>query len=393
MAVRQTKCKAAPFGLIQYDGDGIIEGFPAIFGNVDADGDVILPGAFTRTIKGAGRKAILGLDHQVPLGTTIELAEVGRNDLPRQILDAAPDATGGLWARGQVMLTPENIAHLDTIGRMTEAGNAPGMSFTYATIAERKAKSRFGREVNELVELALHEWGPDIRLRPRNAAARVTRAKAGDEAGGEPAPDAIDEAAAKAVAGSYEDLRDTVSDAIKASGRYTNATGTAGFYVDATFSDRVLICAYGATQSETHYSVPYGFVDGAVVLGEPTEVDLVTVVTAKAAAERDDAEAEAALLAYINRAATRLADARPAEAKAGAVLARVNLDDLDAAIDALTRIRARAVKDTGDATGQGTGGDESPSAKATADEPTADLDALAWELSILSSEAALLAAK
>jgi len=392
MAVRQIKHKAVPFGLIQYDGDGIIEGFPAVFGNVDADGDVIVPGAFARTIKGGGRKAILGLDHQVPLGTTIELAEVGRNDLPREVLDAAPDATGGLWARGQVMLTPENIAHLDVIGRMTEGGNPPGMSFTYATIAERKAKGRYGREVNELVELALHEWGPDIRLKPRNAAARVTRAKAGDVAEGGADVDGIDEAAAKAIAGSYEDLRDAVADAIRVSGRFAGPSGQGGFYVDATYADRVVVCAYAPGQAEAHFAVPFGFVDGAVVLGEPVEVDLTTVVTAKAAERAADLEAEAALLAYINRAAVRLADARPAEAKAGAVLARVNLDDLDSAIEALTRIRARAVRDTGDATGQGTDADGAPTAKATAD-PTADLDALEWDLSILSAEVALLATK
>lgn len=387
MAVRQIKHKAVPFGLIQYDGDGIIEGFPAVFGNVDADGDVIVPGAFARTIKGGGRKAILGLDHQVPLGTTIELAEVGRNDLPREVLDAAPDATGGLWARGQVMLTPENIAHLDVIGRMTEGGNPPGMSFTYATIAERKAKGRYGREVNELVELALHEWGPDIRLKPRNAAARVTRAKAGDDAA-----DAIDDAAAKAVIGSYEDLRDEVVAAIRAAGLFRGTDGRGGVYGEATFADRVIVCTYGVGQEDGHYSVPFGYVDGAIVLGEPTEVDLATVVTAKAAERAADAEAEAALLAYINRAASRLADAAPADAKAGAVLARVNLDDLDNAIEALTRIRARAVRDTGDATGQGTDADGASFAKAT-DGPTADLDALAWDLSILSAEVALLAAK
>lgn len=379
MTERQVRRKATPFGLIQYDGDGIIEGFPAVFGTVDLDGDVIVPGAFARTIKGAGRKAILGLDHEHGLGTTLELAEVGRNDLPREILDAAPDATGGLWARGQVMLTPENIVHLETMGRMTDAGNPPGMSFTYATIAERKAKSRFGREVNELVELQLDEWGPDLRKRPRNPAARLTRAKAGD------APDAIDDAAAKAVAGSYEDLRDEVVDAIRASGRFTTPGGQGGVYGEATYADRVIVCTYGPGQEEKHYAVPFGYVDGAVVLGEPVEVDLATVVTAKAA----DTDAEAALVAYINRAAARLASATPADAKAGAVLASVNLSDLDAAIEALQRIRARAVKDTGNAPGQGTDAAAS-SAKATAAPPD-DLASLEWDLSILSTEAALLA--
>lgn len=382
MADRQVKRKATPFGLIQYDGDGIIEGFPAIFGNVDADGDVIVPGAFARTIKGAGRKAILGLDHEHGLGTTLELAEVTRNDLPREIIAAAPDATGGLWARGQVMLTPENIVHLETMGRMTDAGNPPGMSFTYATIAERKAKSRFGREVNELVELQLDEWGPDLRKKPRNAAARLTRAKADDG-------DAIDEAAAKAVAGSYEDLRDEVAEAIRASGRFAGPSGQGGAFVDATFADRVIVCTYGPDQEGQHYSVPFGYIDGAVTLGEPVEVGLATVVTAKALEADALADAEAALIAYVNRAAARLASATPADAKAGAVLAQVNLADLDDAISALQRIRARAVKDTGDAPGQGTDAPAS-TAKATADSPD-DTASLEWDLSLLSTEAALLA--
>lgn len=380
---RETKRKAAPFGLIGYEGDGIIEGFPAVFGNVDADGDVIVPGAFARTIKGAGRKAVLGLDHQIGLGTTLELVEVGRSDLPRAVLDAAPYATGGLWARGQVMLTPENIAHLETIQRAVDAGNAPGMSFTYATIAERKAKTRFGREVNELTELALHEWGPDIRLRPRNSAARVTGVKAA------PADDnAAADAAAKAIAGSYEDLRDAVSAAIAADGRWRTRDGAPGFYVEATFAESVIVCVWNSG-AEAHYSVPYGWLDGAVVLGEPVEVDVTTVVTAAMrAGEMPEDAAEAALLGYVRRAADRLA-----RAKAGAVLARVNLDDLDAAIDALQRIRSRAVKDdTGATTGEpGTDASASTAKAATAEEPPADLDALSWDLSILEAEAALYA--
>lgn len=379
---RTVKSKAASFGLVNYDGDGIIEGFPAVFGNVDADGDVILPGAFATTIKQRGRKAILGLDHMHGLGTTLELAEVTRNDLPKEIIAAAPDATGGLWARGQVMLTPENIGHLDTMARMIDAGSPPGMSFTYATIAERKAKSRFGRDVNELVELRLDEWGPDIRKRPRNSAARMTSVKAG-----EPDADGSWPVEAKAVDGSYEDMRSYVTKALAADGRWSTPDGMRSFYVEATYPDAVIIEANGDATGKTrkYYSIPYGYVDGSIAFGDPTEVDLVTVTTATAKASDDITEA--ALIAYINRAATRLAG--DSAAKAGAVLARVNLDDLDTALALLQAIRARAVKVTGQTPADGT--DAPPSTAKAADEPADLLDSLQWDIDILTTEAALLA--
>lgn len=385
--MRETFRKASPFGLIEYDGDGIIEGFPAVFGNVDADGDVVLPGSFARTIRERGRKAVLGLDHMHGLGTTLELVEVGRNDLPEAVLAAAPDATGGLYAKGQVMLTPPNIAHLETLRKALDEGVPVGMSFTYAVMSSRKARSRYGRDVNELVELRLDEWGPDLYASPRNAAARLTGAKAA-------LPDTDDDidaarALAKAIAGSFEAFRDDLAAAVRALPQFAGRDGNAGAYIEATYPDAVVVCQWAADGGNAYWRIPYATLDGAIELGEPVEVDVTTVITPAAKAS----ETEAALLAYVNEASARLAGAR---AKAGRVLSNVNLDDLDAAIDALRAIRARAVKDAADAAGKGDDEDQRDgagpaSAKATAIAAADDLDLLAIEIGLIQTRAAVAA--
>jgi len=353
--MRQTLTKALPFGLIDYDGDGVIEGYPAVFGNVDADGDVIVAGAFERTIRERGRKAVLGLDHEHGLGTTLELVEVGRSDLPAEILAAAPDATGGLYARGQVMLTPPNVAYLATMRKAIDDGVQVGMSFTYQTVVARKARGRYGRDVTELVELRLDEWGPALGKAPRNAAARLTGAKAtaGDGT-----------TSAKAIAGSYEDQRDDILAAVRGLPAFApRADGMGATYIEAHYSDSVIVMQWADAGSLMYWRIPYGYVDGTVTLGEPTEVDVTTIVTVAAKA------GESALLAYVNGAAARM--------KAGATMSRINLEDLDAAITALQAIRVRAVPDTASAVADSTG--YPPAAKA-APEPAADVSPfdLSW---------------
>ncbi len=56
-------------------GDGWqVEGYIATFGNVDLGGDLIIPGAFTESLK-SGRKVRFLFDHKAPLGATKSLRE------------------------------------------------------------------------------------------------------------------------------------------------------------------------------------------------------------------------------------------------------------------------------------------------------------------------------
>ena len=71
--------KKLQFKLDQFDSEeGIFSGYGAIFGNIDSGGDIIEPGAFTKTLaKGWERVKILALhnDCWLPIGRPLELRE------------------------------------------------------------------------------------------------------------------------------------------------------------------------------------------------------------------------------------------------------------------------------------------------------------------------------
>ena len=365
MADRPVQTKALPFGLLEYDGDGTIEGFAAVMGNVDSDNERIVNGAFAKSIAERKHKIVLGLDHSIGLGVTTELEEVGRNDLPASILKAAPDATGGLWAKGQVMETAENITHLQRIRDAADRGDGPLMSVTIKALQTRDARTKHGKAVTDLIECKLIEWGPQLRLKAINQAARVTRVKASD---GSDIDAPMDDAAVsfndgtpaewsyatgisedgslgvvypltlKAVAGSFEDRRDTVSAALQKANVFRIANDDSSYFdIAGTYADAVVVYVR-ANGKTTHYRVPYSILDNDVTLGDAVEVKLSTVVTAKAG-DTDECEDESMDEAFC---LSIVRDVLTSE-KAGRVLNGKNLAMLKDAIAALERIHAAAM--------------------------------------------------
>lgn len=84
-------------------------GIYSVFGNRDTVGDVVWPGAFSKTITERGPK-ILHLwmhdDASPPTAKVTGLREVSIADLPEDVLAAAPDATGGLEVTRAYLPTP-----------------------------------------------------------------------------------------------------------------------------------------------------------------------------------------------------------------------------------------------------------------------------------------------
>lgn len=79
---RKTEYKTIDFELEEYDEEaGIFSGYASVFGNVDSGGDVMEPGAFTKTIaEGVGRVKILSGHNEalLPIGIPTELREDAR---------------------------------------------------------------------------------------------------------------------------------------------------------------------------------------------------------------------------------------------------------------------------------------------------------------------------
>lgn len=331
--------------------DGIIEGLAAVTGNVDAVSDRIVSGAFAKTISdNAGRlgRIPMGADHEEPLGITLHMEEVGRDALPRAVLAAAPDATGGLYCKGQVVMMGDNLERLDAIrGSRTPLG----MSITYRPIIERKAKVG-GRDVRDLVEVQVYEWGPALRKRAVNGAAQVTSVKS-----------------ASSVEGSFEDLRDRIGAAIRDAGMWSGEGES--FWIRATMPDHVLVTVFDPTGADQSYRVDYAEALGQIVLGATSEVDLQLTVTEKAAAELG-------LHATIDRAV--------ADMKAGRVLSKRNLDALEVAIESLRRIHAAAMgPDTDEAEAADAG--DSAEGKATIAR-LEDTEGFQWDLELTRTRAA-----
>jgi len=174
---------------------GIVEHLVSIFGNEDLGGDVVHPGAFTKTIQERGERVRVLDSHRRSsildvLGKPLALKEIPRDKLPAEILEDYPEVTGGLWARTQFLLdTPEGKGAFLRI----KSGAVDEFSFGYDTLDEDFSDDDKGHEVRNLRTLRLWEYSPVIF--GMNPATTVTGVKSEDPApvskGGEekPAPD------------------------------------------------------------------------------------------------------------------------------------------------------------------------------------------------------------
>lgn len=135
--------------------EGYIEGWASTFGNVDAQKDIVLPGAFAKSIQGRASKVKMLWQHKqdMPIGVWTEMRETPQ----------------GLYVKGKLLLKT-------ALGRdayeMLKAGAIDQMSIGYATKSydiDRKTGVRSLKEV-ELHEVSLVTF-------PANDKARITDVK------------------------------------------------------------------------------------------------------------------------------------------------------------------------------------------------------------------------
>lgn len=95
--------------------EGIVEAIVSVFGVLDEGGDIVVPGAYAKTITERGRR-IRVLDHHNSysvrdvIGVPLAMRELSRDELPAEILSQWPEATGGLWTKTQYLLNTEEGA-------------------------------------------------------------------------------------------------------------------------------------------------------------------------------------------------------------------------------------------------------------------------------------------
>jgi HK97 family phage prohead protease len=137
---------------------GELSGYASVFNNVDLDGDVVRPGAFTRTLADWARaKAPLPLtsDHQLDSGGVIG-----------SVVHAEEDSYG-LRIRARF----SSVAKAQDIRTKMIEGHLRGLSFIYEAIRHHRGQ-KDGQPVRFLDELRLYET--TVSPAPRNLLALAT---------------------------------------------------------------------------------------------------------------------------------------------------------------------------------------------------------------------------
>lgn len=107
---REKEIKSFPAFITKAQGDdGIVEAIVSVLGNIDHGMDIIHPGAFTKTIHERGGKIKVLDGHNMwsamdAIAKIITIKEVGRDELPPELLNEVPDAQGGLLVKAQFMM-------------------------------------------------------------------------------------------------------------------------------------------------------------------------------------------------------------------------------------------------------------------------------------------------
>jgi HK97 family phage prohead protease len=144
--------KTQAFELKSIDESGVFEGIASVYGNIDSYGDIVEPGAFSKSIQERGKQIPVLWQHGEPIG----IGEVY-------------DAGSHLGIKGRILETVTQGA--DAI-KLAKAGIVKGLSIGYRTVknqwdAERKA--------NKLLEVKLYEVS--LVTFPANELASLTAIK------------------------------------------------------------------------------------------------------------------------------------------------------------------------------------------------------------------------
>ena len=138
--------------------DGSFEGCLSPYGNVDDGGDMVEPGAFTKTLQENGNKVPMLWQHKTD-------APIGELTLE--------DRADGLWCKGQLLL---EIPEAKKAYLLLKSKIVRGLSIGYDTI-----KAQVVDGVRHLKEIRL--WEGSVVTFPMNTLAQVTSVKASEAKG------------------------------------------------------------------------------------------------------------------------------------------------------------------------------------------------------------------
>lgn len=138
-----------------------VTGIFAVHGNVDDGGDMSIPGAFAKRLDGARVRFLWNHDSwQPPIASIVDIREVGREELPPQVLEKAPEATGGVEVTRKYY---EGVPLADWVWHAILAGDVTEMSYAYEVhgyemrdVGERKVRVLTDIELFDVSDV---NWG------------------------------------------------------------------------------------------------------------------------------------------------------------------------------------------------------------------------------------------
>lgn len=153
-AITDIEFKAMPGQVSIDEAKGIVECFVAGVGNKDSVGDIVLPGAFTESLKRRKPRVVWGHDWNHPIGKVLEIYEVPSSD-PRLPIKMKRAGIGGLFARVQFNLKAEKGR--EAFANVAFYGEDQEWSIGYKTLDAIYDNSR---QANLLREVELYEVSP-----------------------------------------------------------------------------------------------------------------------------------------------------------------------------------------------------------------------------------------
>lgn len=157
----------SPVEIKSFGEQGVVEGYAAVFNNIDLGMDKIIPGAFKRTLKNNKGKVPMLADHKwdQPIGVNLE----------------AKEDSYGLLVKGQINLNIQaGRERYEYAKQLLANGMKAGLSIGYNTVDYEEAKDKeTGRIYRKLKELKLHEYS--LVVFPMNEEATLTGVKSFDD--------------------------------------------------------------------------------------------------------------------------------------------------------------------------------------------------------------------
>ena len=171
-----TEFKAGPFVVKGIEGR-TVTGIFSVFGVLDTQVDVIHPGAFLKTIRERGGRALHLWQHDFwspPTAVIRELREIGIDELPDAVRAEWPEATGGVLVKREYLDTPRGNEILAAL----KAGSPLQMSFGYDPVRYDFEETEDVGRIRHLREVRLWEtsdvlWGANEATVANTAALAV----------------------------------------------------------------------------------------------------------------------------------------------------------------------------------------------------------------------------